>query len=507
MAPGKKKIMKFKMNKDTVKNLKDNVSAFNTGSNAVRFLIGMSNTGKGLLCQACLVKDGQQEYIGFSTSGVPSDWEEGKPLAFATKAGLFCDYIGTLLSFDADFTFDVTEKGIKVSLPGTAAINLPLVAESECEAMIPNDEGDAYIAVCGIKSSDFLGLLKKGGYFAEAGEDLRAVTNHVALAFVNGNMIAMSASNSGVARAMKSAEIKYNELINALLFFEKDARGAVVAQVQKGELSQEAYFAEAAKKGYMAGVGGATLPYSAVNTLLKISCFGEEIGIKVTEKNLHIASGNLKLCFKLGTADWRTYANYLTKFENIAWTKAVVDRDNLMNAFSLAKLACGETVAPVSVDCTKTGLVLKDCAGNKVKVAYVESTDDFAGKVVDIGCKVSMAAISRFSSGNLVIGCTDNVREPVFFANGSMNGEGNTFLAFVVRTKVNKEAEGSETKDASKKSDKKSNAVEDADSAEDIAKMAMDEEEAKEVVDVEIDEPEADDADGVADDNIPEEEI
>lgn len=499
--------MKIKVAKETVKNLRDNVAAFNTGKNSVRFSIGLKNAGKGLACQACIVKDGQQMVIGFLTSGIPSEWEEGKGQNFAVKAGVFCDYIGKLLPFDADFNFDITDKGIKVSLPGTATVTLPLVAEGDCEPLIPSDEGDAYIAVEKMKSTDLLTVLKKGGYNARTGEDIRNITNHVAFAFANGNMMVMSADGSRIAKAVKPASIKYNELMNALLYFEPDARPSYVAKVQKNEITADDYFKEAAAKGYRPNVAGVSLPTSAVITLLKLSGMGEEVNIMITPRNMHLVTGNLKLCFSLGVANWTTYANFAGNFDKLAWTKVVVDKEALSNAFSICELACQGKKLPVSVEFTDTGIVLKDCSGNKVKVGYVESMEGIAGKTAHLNCTLLIETLSKFAGGNIVIGCIGGKQDPVLIADGTMEGENNVSKTYVLQIMVSdkKEDEKKETDKKAKKG-KKSDAVEDASSEEDIAKMARDEEEEVEETVIEESEIEEETEEEVSEDELPEEE-
>lgn len=474
-----------------MRNLKDTVSAFNTGKNSVRFVIGLKNAGKGIACQACIVRDGQQVVIGFLTSGVPKDYEEGKTQSFAVKACVFCDYIGKLLPFDADFTLDIGEKGVKVALPGTATITLSMVAESDCEPLIPSDEKDAYIAVEKMKSTDLLTILKKGGYLAKAGEDIRNLTNHVAFAFVNGNMVAMSADGNRVAKAEKPVNVKYNELVNALVYFEPDARASFVQRVQKGELSQADYFKEAAAKGYRPNVAGISLPVAAVASLLKLSGLGEEVNMMITPRNMHIVTGNLKLCFSLGIANWSVYANFIGQFDKLVWTKVVVDKDNLLNAFSLAELACQGKKLPVAVEFSESGVFLKDCSGNKVKISYVENMDGVSGKIAYLNCALMIDALAKFASGNVVIGCIGGKTDPVLVSDGAMNGEGCVSKNYILQVNVNREE-----KNASK-TKTKSTEVEDADTEEDIAKMAQEEDEAEQVIEEsEIEE----------DDELPEEE-
>ncbi len=500
--------MKFKVSKDSVNNLRNNVAAFNTGKNSVRFLIGLQNAGKGLACQACIVKDGQQAVIGFLTAGIPSDFEAGKPLNFAVKAGVFCDYIGKLLAFDADFTFEVTDKGVKVSLPGTATVTLPVVAENECEPLIPSDEGDAYIAVEKMKATDFLTVLKKGGYLAKAGEDLRNISNHVAFAFMGGNMIAMSSDGGRIAKAEKPAQIRFNELMNALLYFAPDERASYVAKVQNKEITEQEYFTAANAKGWKPNVAGISLPVAAVITLLKLGSYGEEVNIMITPRNFHLVSGNLKLCFTLGSATWTTFAGFIANFEKLQWTKVVVDKDSLLNAFSIAELACQGKKLPVEASFTANGIVLKDCSGNKVKVGYVESMEGVEGKDAYLNCSFTMESLSKFGGGNIVIGCIGGKTDPVLIADGTMDGENNVSKTYILQINVSrdKKEEGTtETKEEPKKA--KKSAVEDTSSEEDIAKMARDEEEAAEETETYVESEIEEDSEEEADcGDIPEEE-
>jgi len=446
---------KIVIKNEVAANLLSNLSAYRSKQNGIRFTIGMKSLGDGLASQVTIVNKGQMADIGFKTE-LPEDMSEfieGTPyMLFNLKADDFCNYLGVMLDYKADISFEYDEKQLVLAVGEQVKIPLALIPDDNMEPLLARDHNNGLVRI-EIKTEDFMMLLKKGGFLSKPDADSRMITDRVAFKF-SGNRCAVYSSDSySVAKAWCNADITYADAQRALYYLRvkgsglsKEAQVEMMTEMKKYQTDPVGMIAYARQLGYVSDADFfISLPSASVLTLQKIFATVETLQIVITPDNFHVCAGNVLSIFALAGEVSKMYENTVDKWESAEWNaKVVTDKENLSRALNILKL--GNTKIPFHLAMGGNGIAVSK-EGNEIHTTALATDGNIGGIDSYFSVDRVLDALSKLSNGNLILRfVTDNANHPLSISNGSLNEENINSYAYILPVNMPSETATDENK-------------------------------------------------------------
>lgn len=456
---------KVSIKKEVMETIVSKVAILKSPLNRVRFAIGVRADGDGLASIATIVNGGCMADIGFKTS-LPKGGEvveipdKGAWAKFAVSANDFCSYAGALLGYDSDITLCIEDACIKLAIGSSIVVPIKTVADTSSEALLQKDYKDA---VANISATDkFLGCLSRGGYIAQDKSERPGLSDRVFLAFENSLAKVYSVSGCSAAKAVTPIQMVATHPVEAteadtdpkevLLFLKEagmrladDKKAAFAAELQAIKGDASALFAKAKELGFEKKLEfQAALTAVNFGLLCKLFAGAEKLSMMLTPKNLHIASGFMKVTFALAEEKTSSTIKSIDMWEKNEWvSKVVLDRDNLMRDFKLLQL--GEMKSPVLYKATKAGLKLsKDDV--VTHVALTDKSEGFEKMEGALSVTLLKSAVDHLAAGNIIVRFLSE-SSPISLSNGDLTESGITSYHYIVGVNIKAARPKKETKE------------------------------------------------------------